>query len=86
MERPNVDPYRLQVASDIIRDGLDVELVDLHDRVIAEVFRCDKDKTVQVITENVAVPLRVFRRLIDYSYKRLDPFEDGTPLEAMGNY
>src|SRR4051794_1065006 len=42
--------FRIQLASDIVRDGLGVELLDSDDRVVAEVFRCDADNTVIVRT------------------------------------
>ena len=48
--------YRMQIASDIIRDGLGLEL--LKDELgVVEVFRCDADKAVMVAVHE-AVPLR----------------------------
>jgi len=40
--------YRFQVASDIVRDGLGVELTDSRGNVLAEVFRCDADNSLKV--------------------------------------
>ena len=36
------------MASDVIRDGLGLELLDITGAVRAEVFRCDADHTVTV--------------------------------------
>ncbi|AVB27146.1 hypothetical protein CXB36_02605 [Pseudomonas syringae pv. syringae] len=33
--------FRFQIASDVIRDGLGIELVDANGQVCAEVLRCD---------------------------------------------
>lgn len=44
----NDDGYSTQMASDIVRDGLGIELLDESHNVIAEVFRCNRDKTVSV--------------------------------------
>jgi hypothetical protein len=38
----------MQLASDIIRDGLGLELLDRAGNVVGEVFRCDADHTVTV--------------------------------------
>jgi hypothetical protein len=70
--------YRTQLASDIVHDGMGVELLE-DDRIVAEVFRCDADKTVTV-TMTAPVPFREMERLLAEARTRLDPFEDGTPL------
>jgi hypothetical protein len=70
--------YRTQVASDCIRKGFLVWLLD-GDDVVAEVFRCDADKTVTVIVEK-AVSLRELEGFLAEARRNLDPFEDGTPL------
>lgn len=41
-------PWTTQLASDIVRDGLGLELLDTPYRVVAEVFRCDADHTVTI--------------------------------------
>jgi len=71
---------RTQVASDVIRDGLGVELVSASGEVLAEVFRCDADHTVTFSAFAPGLPLVSVRMLIDRALDRLDPFEDGTPL------
>lgn len=77
-------PYRTQVASDILRDGLGVELMQGDGTVIAEVFRCDTDHTVSVTTFVRGVPLAAMQLLIERAKAELEPFEDGTPLSAAG--
>lgn len=72
--------FKTQVASDIVRDGLGVELVDPLGKVVAEVFRCDKDHTVIVSTFGNDVPIQAMQQLFDRALEKLDPFEDGTPL------
>ena len=72
--------WSTQVASDIVRDGLGVELLDSKNQVVAEVFRCDADHTVSFTQYVEQVPLHAIELLIDRAKERLDPFEDGTPL------
>ncbi len=74
------DTIRTQVASDIVRDGLGVELIDESGSVLAEVFRCDADRTVVVTTFENDISLQAVERLIAVARELLDPFEDGTPL------
>ena len=70
----------MQVASDVVRDGLGVELLDQGGKVVAEVFRSDRDRTVVVTTFDNNVPLDAVQTLIGYALQRLDPFEDATSL------
>jgi hypothetical protein len=72
-------PFRKQVASDVIRDGLGVELL-AGDEVVAEVFRCDADHSLIITTFNNDVPLVAIEELIAAARDRLREFEDGTPL------
>jgi hypothetical protein len=74
--------YRTQLASDVTRDGLGVELMDENGTVVAEVFRSDRDRTVIVTTFNSEIPLAAMERLITLAKKRLDPFQDGAPLDS----
>lgn len=46
-------PWRMQLASDIVRDGLGLELLVEQNRVAAEVFRCDTNHTVTVVAEGL---------------------------------
>ena len=72
-------PFATQVASDVIRDGLGVELL-ANGEVVAEVFRCDADRSLVLNTFGNDVPLVEIERLILRARNRLDAFEDGTPL------
>lgn len=73
--------YKTQVASDIIRDGLGVELLDETGTVVAEVFRCDRDHTIVVTTFTYDIPLQAMEQLISLAKDRLEPFEDGVPIK-----
>lgn len=72
--------YKLQVASDVIRDGLGFELLSETGEVVAEVFRCDRDHTVIVSTFSYDIPLQAIEQLIACAKERLEPFEDGISL------
>jgi hypothetical protein len=73
--------YTTQVASDINRDGVGVELLSETGEVVAEVFRSDRDHTVLVNTFSFDVPLRALELLLARANERLNPFEDGTGLD-----
>lgn len=70
------------MASDVIRDGLGVELLDGEENVAAEVFRCDADHTVTVRVFAEGVPQVMVDELVEIARKRLEAFEDGSPLPA----
>jgi hypothetical protein len=72
--------WRTQVASDVDRDGLEVELIDASGDALAEVFRCDADHTVIVNTFSNDVPLRALEWLLQVAREELEPFEEGGPL------
>lgn len=72
--------YSTQVASDIVRDGLGVELLDENLDVVAEVFRSDRDHTLLVNTFSYGIPLAAIELLIARAKERLEPFEDGALL------
>ena len=78
--------YKLQFASDIVRDGLGVELIDGDFHVHAEVFRCDKNDTVIFSAFSSDIPFVQIERLIAAARAELPPFEDGkafpTPLKS----
>lgn len=72
-------PFGKQIASDIVRDGLGVEL--LHGgKVVAEVFRCDADHTLTITTFDNCLPLVAIEELIAVARVELGTFEDGKPL------
>ena len=72
--------FKFQVASDVIRDGLGVELINESGEVVAEVFRCDRDHSVVVNTFSYEVSLDALEQLLAAARSRLEPFEDGLPL------
>jgi hypothetical protein len=72
------------VASDVIRDGLGVELL-ANGEVVAEVFRCDVDRSLVVNTFGNDVPLVEIERLISRARNLLEAFEDGTPLPVSSD-
>ena len=73
--------WRTQLTSDIVRDGLGLELIDAVEGVVAEVFRCDADHTLAVSLFRV-LPFAAVEWLVESARERLGPFEDGTPLPA----
>jgi hypothetical protein len=73
-------PWSVQLASDVVRDGLGLELLGEPHRVVAEVFRCDADHTVTVRLFEDGIPDDVLDEFVQRARERLDPFEDGTPL------
>lgn len=73
--------FKFQIASDIVRDGLGVELLDAENNVVAEVFRCDRDHTIVVNTFGNDILIQAIRQLLECASVRLDPFEDGTSLD-----
>jgi len=72
-------PFATQIASDVLRDGLGVELLSDGD-VVAEVFRSDKDKSLIITTFGHDIPLVEVERLISRARQELGTFEDGTAL------
>ncbi len=74
--------YRYQVASDIIHDGLGVELTDEAGKVLADVFRCDADHSLNVGLFCDELPFLQIEKLIHMARQRLGSFEDGRPLPS----
>ena len=72
--------FTTQIASDVVRNGLGVELKDSAGTIVAEVFRCDADHTVIVTTFDNDVPIQAIEQLLERARSVLDPFEDGAPL------
>lgn len=72
--------HRFQIASDIRRDGLGVELTDAGGNVLAEVFRCDADKSLTVSLFSEGLPFAQIEALVKMARDELVSFEDGTPL------
>ena len=72
--------YKTQVASDVIRDGLGIELLDESEVVVAEVFRADREQTVLVNTFSYHIPLEALEMLVLRAREVLEPFENGMAL------
>ena len=72
--------YRFQVASDIVRDGLGVDLTDADGNVLAEVFRCDADNSLKISLVCDELPFPQVEKLILMAREELVSFEDGTAL------
>jgi len=72
--------YKTQVASNAIRDGIGVELLNEAGDVVAEIFRSDREHTVLVNTFSYDVPLEALELLVARAKERLEPFEDGMRL------
>lgn len=73
--------WSLQVAGDILRDGISLELIDPRDDIVGEVFRSDALHIVTVLIERT-VPVDVREWFLAKAATTLDEFEDGTPLPA----
>jgi hypothetical protein len=78
----NQGPFTTQIASDIVRDGLGVELLSAGN-VVAEVFRSDKDNSLVIATFGNDIPLVEVERLVLRARRDLGPFEDGTALPQV---
>lgn len=74
--------YQYQVASDVVRDGLGLELVDEHGNVVAAVFRCDANNSLTVSFFAEGLPFAEIERFVKMARQELGQFEDGTPLPA----
>jgi len=68
--------WRTQIASDVVRDGLGVELLNAAGDVVAEVFRSDVDGAMTLNTFNNPLPVDVVDRLISIARDRLPPSGD----------
>jgi len=82
---PNAS-FSYQLASDVIRDGMSLELLDATGEVVAEVFRSDAEHSVQLKTFQVGLADSAIRELATTAMERLGPFEDGTPLGTAAHY
>lgn len=73
-------PWKTQLASDVIRDGLGLELLDDDENILAEVFRCDADLTVTLSIFEPSLSQQLIEELVADARDCLGTFEDGTPL------
>lgn len=73
--------WRLQLASDLIADGMGLELYDVDDRLQAELFRSDANRDVTLTVYRELSP-EVLAWVFSDGGRLLGTFEDGTPLPA----
>jgi hypothetical protein len=78
--------FRMQFASDVIRNGMGIELVASNGDVAAEVFRSDSEHTVALNVFDPTTPDAEIRRLVEAAVRELGAFEDGTELSKAANY
>jgi len=78
--------WRTILASDVTRDGVGLELVAPNDKVAAEVFRCDADRTLTFTTFRPA-PLPELERLVADARRRLWRVDAKTlQIDFQGGY
>jgi len=70
---------RTQIASDVSRDAIGVELLNDVGDVVAELFSSDRERQVPISTFGNSVALYDIEQLIQIARERLGSFEDGTP-------
>lgn len=75
--------YRYQFASDVIRDGMALELTDESWNVLAQVFRCDADNSLTISLFSESLPFTEVEKLVRIARKELGVFDDGTPLPTQ---
>ncbi len=78
--------YSISVASDVIRNGLGLELESETGEILAEVFRCDENHTVVVDTFGNSIPSETLSWLLENARVELEPFEDGVPLPKASEW
>ncbi|MDB0527593.1 hypothetical protein LBW56_12920 [Ralstonia solanacearum] len=72
--------FQLQIASDVQRDGLGLELLNDSGKVVAEVFRSDANNSLEVSLFDDGLPFVEVERLFRIARTELGAFEDGTAL------
>jgi hypothetical protein len=75
--------YKYQLASDVIRDGLALELLSESGEVLAEVFRSDREMTTRIAVFVPGIPARELEQLIAQARDRLGTYEDGSPINEI---
>ncbi|TGN94165.1 MULTISPECIES: hypothetical protein [unclassified Burkholderia] len=74
--------FRLQTASDVLRDGLGLELLNDNGEVVAEVFRSDAKNSLEVSLFEKNLPFVQIERLLKEARRLLGTFEDGSSLPS----
>ena len=72
--------FRYQFTSDVVRNGVGLELTDERWNPLAVVFRCDANKTLTISLFAKGLPFTEIEKLVRVARNELRPFEDGTPL------
>lgn len=62
--------FRYQFTSDVVRDGLGLELTDESWNPLAEVFRCDANKTLTVSVFAEGLPFTEIEKLVRHAGRR----------------
>lgn len=73
-------PARFQVVSDVVRDGLGLELLAEDNTVLAEVFRHDSTHQLTATCFAPDIEFVLLEQLLSCARQELAPFEDGTPF------
>lgn len=71
---------RFRKFSDIIRDGLGIELLNEESKVVAEVFRYDGNNTLTVSLFQTDLPCTHIEKMISVARSELGEFENGKAL------
>src|SRR4051812_19256665 len=82
----NSASFKMQLASNVVEDGMGLERLNSAGDVVADVFRSDRTKSVDLKVWDPAVSGENIAALAVAALQRLDPFSDGTPLANAQNY
>lgn len=64
--------YKLIIASDIIRDGIGLEIWDIEtNKMIIEIFRADSDQRIDFYTKKVTVPIELIEKSLEIFNQRI---------------
>jgi hypothetical protein len=64
--------YKLIIASDVIRDGIGLEIWDTKtDILIIEIFRADSEQRIDFYTEKITVPIELIEKSLEIFNKRI---------------
>ncbi len=64
--------YKLLIASDVIRDGIGLEIWDIEmNKMIIEIFRADSDQRIDFYTEKVTVPIELIEKSLEIFNQRI---------------
>ena len=64
--------YKLIIASDVIRDGIRLEIWDTErDKLIIEIFRADSEKRFDFYAEKITVPIELIEKSLEIFNNRI---------------